>query len=127
MKFRPVPTLLAALLAASPIAAHDAAAQDVAAGGAMFAEQCSNCHGVTAGDNGTGPTLAGIVGAPAGHVAGFNYSPAMKAYGKIWNDAALDAYLANPRAAVPGTRMKLGGIADPDDRANLIAYLKTLH
>lgn len=122
MKFRPVPTLFALLLTTT-----FAAAQDVAAGAQMFAEQCANCHAVAAGDNGTGPSLAAIAGAPAGHVAGFTYSPAMQASGKIWNDAALDAYLANPRAAVPGTKMKLGGIADPDDRANVIAYLKTLH
>ena len=122
MKLRPVPTLFALLLTTAP-----GVAQDVAAGAAMYAEQCANCHATAPGDNGTGPSLAAIVGAPAGHVGGFTYSPAMVASGKIWNDAALDAYLANPRAAVPGTRMKLGGIADPDDRANLIAFLKTLH
>ncbi len=122
MKPRPVPTLFALLLTTAP-----GVAQDVAAGAAMYAEQCANCHATTPGDNGTGPSLAAIAGATAGHVGGFTYSPAMAASGKIWNDAALDAYLANPRAAVPGTRMKLGGIADPDDRANLIAFLKTLH
>jgi len=68
-----------------------------------------------------------MAGKPAGEVAGFSYSPAMKSSGKLWDDATLNLYLTNPKRAVPGTKMALGGIADPDDRANLIAYLKTLH
>lgn len=122
MSSRAVAALCLALLSTPP-----AVAQDSVAGSGLFAEQCASCHSVTKGDNGTGPALAGMAGKPAGEVAGFSYSPAMKSSGKLWDDATLNLYLTNPKRAVPGTKMALGGIADPDDRANLIAYLKTLH
>ena len=65
-------------------------------------------------------------GRKAGSVEGFNYSDAMKDSGKTWDDAALDAYIADPKGAVPGNKMVFVGIKDETDRKNLIAFLKTV-
>ncbi len=87
--------------------------------------QCATCHKVEAGaQNGIGPALHGIVGKKAGQVAGFNYSPALKASGLTWDEAALDKYIANPRALVVGTKMSFAGQPDAAKRAQIIAWLK---
>jgi cytochrome c2 len=106
---------------------HTALAQDAAAGAAVFKSQCSICHSPNAGRNLTGPSLFGIVGRPAGQVAGFHYSPANKASGVTWDTATLDRYLTNPREVVPHTIMGYGGLKDAKKRADLVAYLATLH
>jgi cytochrome c len=87
---------------------------------------CGACHSVKAGENRLGPTLAGVAGRKPGAVAGFKYSAAMKAKGGKWTDAELDSFLANPRAALPGTTMAFAGQKDAAKRAELVAYLKTL-
>jgi cytochrome c len=83
------------------------------------------CHDLKPGVNRLGPSLAGVFGRKAGSVPNFNYSPAMKGARIVWNDRALDAYLANPQGAVPRNKMVFAGIVNPADRANVIAYLKT--
>ena len=85
---------------------------------------CSVCHTVKPGQNRLGPTLHRIVGAKKAAVPNFNYSPALKAQKGVWSEAALDAYIANPRAAVPGTRMVYAGMPDKAKRAKGIAWLK---
>lgn len=95
------------------------------AGKKAFA-QCASCHSTKPGENGAGPSLAGVVGRKAGTLAGFSFSDANKASGIIWDEKALDTYLTNPAKMVPGTRMSYVGIADPDKRKALIEYLKTL-
>lgn len=97
---------------------------DASAGAAVFA-QCRACHVVDAGVNRTGPSLHAIVGSEAGHVDGFRYSDANANSGIIWTPEKLFQYLEDPRRIVPGTRMAFRGISDPQDRANLIAYLET--
>lgn len=88
---------------------------------------CKGCHSVAdGGAHGIGPNLFGVVGANAGSKAGFAYSSAMKAAKIRWARAKLDAYLADPKAVVPGTRMMIPGIADPAKRSDVIAYLETL-
>ena len=87
--------------------------------------QCVACHAVKPAQNRVGPTLFGIVGAKKAAVPGFNYSPALKAQKGVWSEAELDAYIANPRAKVPGTRMVYPGMADEAKRKRLIAWLKT--
>ena len=99
-------------------------AQDATAGKAVFA-QCTACHSVD-GSNGAGPSLQGIVGRKAGSFAGFHYSRAMKGAGYAWDAAHLDAYLANPQAALPGNVMPFSGVPDAKQRADLVAYLATL-
>jgi cytochrome c len=99
-------------------------AQDATAGKAAFA-QCSSCHSID-GTNGTGPTLNGVFGRKAGSVADFRYSRAMKNASFEWTAQLLDAYLADPQKAVPGNVMPFSGVADAQQRADLVAYLNTL-
>lgn len=99
----------------------------VAKTGEEVFKKCAACHTVDkGGTNGIGPNLHGIAGAKVAGVAGFVYSSAMTAKGGVWDDAALDAYIASPRVAVPGTKMSFAGISDADERKVLIDYLKTL-
>jgi cytochrome c len=113
------PVLGIALLAAA--SAH---AQDAAAGGMAF-QQCAECHSPGNSD-GAGPGLKGVYGRRAGTKADFAYSPALAKSTVVWNDTALDNFLADPAKAQPGTSMAFPGVADPKERADLIAYLKTL-
>jgi cytochrome c len=117
-----LPTILLASFAVT--GAH---AQDAAAGEAVFKSQCAICHSPLAGKNMVGPSLFGLVGRTAGQVPGFHYSAANKASGDVWSEANLDRYLTNPRAMIPGTIMTYAGLKDATKRANLIAYLATLH
>ncbi len=97
-----------------------------AAAPASFA-QCGVCHAVVKGaPNGIGPNLAGVIGKKAGSVAGFNYSPALKASKVVWSAVTLDKWIANPLAFIPGSRMPYAGQADAKKRAEITAYLKTL-
>ena len=113
-----------ATLFALTLAAASAHAQDAAAGGMAF-QQCAECHSPTSADN-AGPGLKGVFGRKAGAKDGFIYSPAMKKSALVWDDKTLDAYLKDPRAVVPGTSMAYGGDDDAKERADLVAYLKTL-
>jgi cytochrome c len=105
--------------------AGSCAAADVEAGKAKF-KLCAICHSPEAGKIKVGPSLFGIVGRKAGSLEGYSYSDAMKNFGKTWTPETLDAYLTDPRAVVPGTKMIFPGIKDQTERANLIAYLETL-
>lgn len=117
----------AAPVAATPAASEgDSAATQIAEGKAAFAN-CSACHAVAPGaPSGAGPNLLGIVGKPAGQVAGFAYSDALKASGITWTAAELDAFIADPSAKIPGTTMAAGAIADADTRQAVITYLESL-
>lgn len=117
--------LIAGLLLAGY--ATDSLAADPAAGQKVFKTQCGICHSVIEGKNGLGPTLFGVVGRRAGGVPDFNYTADHKKLGITWTTAALDKYLTNPRAMVPDTSMIYPGLKDNAQRANLIAYLATLH
>lgn len=88
-------------------------------------KKCMSCHTVNQGGaNGIGPNLWAIVGASIGkHSAGFAYSPDLAGHGGNWDFAALDKWLAGPKAMVAGTKMSFNGLDDPAERANLIAYL----
>jgi len=93
------------------------------AAGARIYAQCRTCHAVEEGVNRVGPSLHGIIGRTAGQVAGYNYSAANKASGKVWDNETLFAYLENPRAYIPGTKMAFVGLRDAQQRADVIAYL----
>lgn len=89
--------------------------------------QCFACHRISPGapDLG-GPNLYGVYGRPMGqNSARFSYTAALREAGGTWDAATLDAWIADPRAVVPGTNMQFGGVRDPLDRADLIAYLKS--
>lgn len=103
--------------------ANRLAKADVAKGQASFAK-CSACHSITQGGaNGVGPNLWDSLGKPHGHVAGFAYSDALKAVPGNWDFAGMDAWLASPRKYAAGTKMTFAGLSDPQERANVIAYL----
>jgi len=87
--------------------------------------QCKACHTVEPGQNRLGPTLHGIVGRPAASIPGYVYSPSMKASGLTFTEEELYAYLEAPQKTVPGTKMAFAGVKKPQDRADLIAWLKT--
>jgi len=86
---------------------------------------CQSCHTMNAGGaNKLGPNLAGVVGSLAGQVQGFGYSEALLGAGVVWDPATLNKWLESPARLVPGTTMVFAGIRDPQQRANLIAYLE---
>ena len=114
---------LAILLAGLTWVASPAAAGDAAAGERVF-NQCKACHQVGEGaKNRAGPTLNGIVGAPAGAVEGFRYSRVMVESGLTWDQETLAAYLTDPRGFMPGNRMAFRGLRSESDVADVIAYM----
>jgi cytochrome c len=104
-----------------------ARATDPANGQAVFKTQCGICHSVVPDKNMVGPSLFGIVGRKSGSVPGFHYSAANKNADITWDAAILDKYLTAPREVVPGTIMTYLGLKDDEKRADVIAYLETLH
>jgi cytochrome c len=108
-------------LSAGPVLAEGDAAQ-----GEKVYRRCKACHSTEEGQNRVGPHLAGIVGREAGSVEGFKYSDAMKESGITWDDESLDAYLEDPKGFIAGNRMAFPGLKKEEDRANVIAYLKSL-
>ncbi|BBK36411.1 cytochrome c [Allostella sp. ATCC 35155] len=113
-------TFIAAAVAASP-----SVAQDAGRGEQVFKRACAVCHMVgPAAKNRVGPVLNGIVGRKAGTVAGFPYSPASRRSDVVWDDQTLAAYLRDPRAFMPGTRMIYAGLRNDRDLADLVAYLR---
>lgn len=106
---------------------HAASAEDVAQGEKLFKQVCFTCHTAEAGKNKIGPSLFGVVGRKAGTVPEFAYSSAMKDSTITWDEESLDKYLTDPRKFVAGNKMAYAGLKKPEQRADVIAYLKTLH
>jgi nitrite reductase (NO-forming) len=100
-------------------------AQDEVAAGKKVFRKCQACHSVEAGVNKVGPSLAGVLGRKAGSVEKYNYSRPMKEAAFAWDEAALDAFLADPAKHVPGNKMTFVGLKSTEDRAAVIAFLKS--
>jgi cytochrome c len=95
--------------------------------GSQVAKQCGACHNFQEGQGPkVGPDLYGVVGRKIASVAGFNYSAALKAVNGTWTFDALNKWLLDPRADVPGTAMTFAGLSNEKQRADVIAYLNTL-
>jgi cytochrome c len=103
------------------------ASANVANGEAVAKRLCASCHTFNQGGrSGVGPNLYGVVGAPHGHVEGFNYSAAIKGKQGPWNYEELNEWLHKPSTYAPGTRMAFAGISNTQQRADVIAYLKSI-
>lgn len=98
-----------------------AGAPDAAHGKQVYA-RCLACHAM-AWDR-VGPRHCGLIGRRAGTVAGFDYSPAMKKSGLVWDEKTLNLFIKKPLKLVPGSSMTYDGVPDATDRTDLIAYLK---
>ena len=106
--------------AAKPI---DFSIADATKGEQVF-KKCAACHNADKGGaNALGPNLWGTLGKPHGHVAGFAYSDALKGKPGNWDFASLSEWLANPKKYAPGTKMTFAGLSNPQDRADVIAFL----
>lgn len=113
--------LLGVMIAAN---APEALAEGDPARGKTVFNRCTACHTVTQ-QNRSGPHLAGVVGRKAGAVAGYRYSPALASSAIVWDEQALDDFLAAPAKAVPGTKMAIG-VPKAEDRQDVISYLKSI-
>jgi cytochrome c len=115
--------LVAAVLLAAPTFAR-AQEEDLRRGAEVY-RACVACHALSPGLHLTGPSLGDVWMRPAGEAEGYSrYSPGLLGAGFLWDAAALDGWLANPPAMIPGTTMAFRGIEDPAMRADLVALLE---
>ena len=115
---------VAALLAG----ASGALAQDVALGEQKFMDRCAMCHAVGNDPDKNGPSLNNVIGRPVASLKGYNYGPAMIEVGQagvVWDVETLAKFIEKPRSVVNGSNMAFTGYRDPEDVANVIAYLAT--
>jgi cytochrome c len=110
--------------AEKPIAFYLASAD--AAKGANVFKKCASCHNADPGGaNALGPALFGVAGGPVAAHPGFPYSPALKEVGGSWDWDKLSAWLANPKKFAPGNKMTFPGLSNPQDRADVMAFLNS--
>lgn len=103
------------------------ASADAAAGEGIAKKQCAACHSFNdGGKNGVGPNIYGVIGRKHGGVAGFNYSDVVKGKPGVWSYEDMNAWLKNPKAYAPGTRMAYAGLNNDKQRADVILYLRNL-
>lgn len=119
------PTVIVATLLFAAPGATGAAPVDPAKARVAF-QACAACHSDKAGVTRLGPSLAGVFGKPAAQAKGFRYSPALAKAKLRWDRKTLDAFIANPKAVVPGNRMTYPGVSDPAKRAAIIDYMQGL-
>jgi cytochrome c len=115
--------LLASCVAAAFTVSADDAAGDAAHGKEIYESRCFACHSVDA--NRVGPMHMGVFGRKAGSIADYDYSKAVKKSKVVWNDKTLDRWLTDPEKLIPGQKMGFQ-VSEAKDRADIIAYLKTL-
>jgi cytochrome c len=101
------------------------AAADPAKGEQVF-KKCAACHNADPGGaNALGPALHGVMGGPIAGKPGFAYSDALKSVGGKWSWDNMSEWLANPKKFAPNNKMTFAGLSNPEDRANVIAFLNT--
>jgi len=97
-------------------------------GKALFQQQCYTCHTIDKGGaNKVGPNQWDLVGRKKGSEAGFSYSSAMQAKGGEWTYEDINSMIFKPQAFVKGTKMAFAGLPKEQDRADIIAYLRTMN
>ncbi len=107
--------------------ASGAKAAGDAAKGEVLAKKCAACHSlIEGGGTRLGPNLFGILNKPAGKMAGYKYSEAMKSSGIVWDSHTFTDFVAKPGKIVKGTKMSFAGIKKASQRADLLAYFETL-
>jgi len=118
----------AAAAAAPVIPLGELLAKADPAKGEALAKQCATCHTLEkdGAPKPTGPNLAGVIGREMGSTGFAGYSDGMKAMKQKWSYESLFAFLLKPSAFVQGTKMGFAGEKDPQKRADIIAYLRTL-
>jgi cytochrome c len=93
--------------------------------GATLARQCMACHNFAkGGPNMVGPNLWGVVGGPHDHKPDYTYSDAMEKFPGKWDYESINKFITKPTAYVPGTKMGFAGLKKPEDRADVIAWLR---
>ena len=125
MTIKVVAPLMIAGLAPVLLAANPKPAGNLEAGEVYFNQNCMFCHSVVAGAKGiTAPNLRGLEGTISG-TGEFKFTPALKNAHITWSAQTLDRFLAAPSEEVPGTMM-ITAIDDPQERADVVAYLISL-
>ena len=110
--------------AEKPIAFYLASA-DAAKGENVF-KKCAACHNADPGGaNALGPNLYGVMGNPVAAHPGYAYSPALKGVGGAWDWDKMSAWLTNPKKFAPGNKMTFAGLGNPQDRADVMAFLNS--
>jgi cytochrome c len=111
-------------LALSVLVPCSALAQGDTSRGKQLYVECAACHTFNNDDDELGPGLQGLFGRQAGALEDYYYSPVLSNSGVVWNADTLNAFIADPQAAVPLNRMPYSGLPDAQDRADLIEYLR---
>jgi cytochrome c len=120
---------MAYMLASQSALAQEQASQgkETASEQQVFNNACRTCHTTKEGDNRQGPNLYRIIGRKAGSLPDYTYSSAMKGADFAWDEAKLERFIASPDEVVPGNNMKpYSGLASADDRAKVIAFLRSV-
>ena len=118
-----MPLAVLAVMAGQPALATG----NIERGADLFDAHCAECHSVKAGKNKKGPSLFAAIGRKAGSVPDYAYSEALKQSGIVWTPDKWAAYVNAPKSVVPGGKMKFDGKLSPQDTADLMAFLMSVH
>ena len=93
--------------------------------GKQVALRCKNCHSFDKKTNKVGPYLVSVLGRKAGTVPGYEYSDAMKRYGREWSPQSIEQFLEDPNQTVAGTKMTISPVT-PEQARDVVAYIRSL-
>jgi cytochrome c len=94
----------------------------------LFKQQCSTCHTIDkGGPNKVGPNQWNLIGRKKATEEGFSYSSALQKLGGEWSYEDINHMIFKPQSFARGTKMAFAGLPKEQDRADVIAYLRTMH